>query len=207
MPRSTISNYSGLSSLTVSSIQKIASRQAKSILDSRGEKKWYVLDISNSSVTVAAPNLTDLTALIVQGDQYNQRNGDQIRLRKLIVNFQSVVNPSATWTGLRVLILRSKGGAQTTGSLMVPHVSSVPAYAAVNTANCEVLMDRHYVVDTYGSNSGPTIQANIPLGEELIQYAAGSTTAKRPLYLLFLSDAASLSASNQGFCVIKYMDI
>jgi len=208
MPRSNLSSLSSASSLSANdrkAIQKIASKQANSVLSSRAEKKWYVLDIS-SGATIASPSFTDLTALIVQGDQYNQRNGDQIRLRKFVMKFQSAINPSASWTGCRVLVVRSKGGALTVGSILVTHISGIPMYGAVNTAQCTVLYDRSYALTTY-SNTVQIVATDIALGRQLVQWPAGTTTSKNPVYLLIMSDAAALAPSNQGYFVVKYLDV
>ncbi len=194
-----------MSQSDVALMRKIASKQANSVLTSRAEKKWYVLDISNAP-TITSPSFTDITAAIVQGDQYNQRNGDQIRMRKLVLRYQAALNPSATWTSNRILIVRSKGGALTLGSILVPHVTGTPMYGAVNTAQCEVIYDRTYALTTY-SNTVQIVNHDATLGKVLVEWPAGTTTAKRPYYLCILSDAVSLSPSNQGFLVMKFMDV
>ncbi len=184
-------------------MKKIASQSAKAVFNSRVEKKWYPLDISNTP-TISSPQITDLTGLIVQGDQYNQRNGDQIRLTHIHLDWQTAVNPSAGWTGLRFLVVRSKGGALTQGQILVPHVSATPMYGAVNTANVDILYDQHSEVDPY--NPVRVYKHEIDLGQSLVQYPSASTLAKKPVYLLMLSDAITLYPSNQGNLVIRYQD-
>ncbi len=206
MPRSTVSTISGLSSISLREIQSIAAAQAKKAVNARGEKKWFPLDINNVP-TASSSSFTDLTGQIVQGDQYNQRNGDQIRLTKIICNYQGVINPSASWTGVRILLVRSKGGTQTQSSILLPHGSGIAMYGAVNTAKVDVLHDERSVLDTYGGRFSQNVKFEINLGGSLVQYSPGTNQANKPLYLLIMSDATTLSPSNQGFLVIKYQDM
>ncbi len=207
MPKSTSSTYSlsklGLTAQEVSAMQKIAAQAAKNVFQSRIEHKWYVLDINNGP-TNGSPGSYDLTSYIVQGDQYNQRNGDQIRVDKIRFQMGTAVNSTATWTNCRVLIVQSKGGALTAGTALVPHNSLTVMYGSPNYANVDVLYDRRYEVDEY--NPVRIVEGTVELGDRLIQYPSGSNSAKRPIYVFFLSDAISLAPANQGWLDLHYSD-
>ncbi len=193
----------GLSAQEVSAMRKIAAQAAKQVFQSRIEHKWYVLDINNSP-TNGSPGTYDLTSYIAQGDAYNQRNGDQIRLNRIHFQMGTAVNPTATWTSCRVLIVQSKGGALTAGTALVPHNSLTVMYGSPNYANVDVLYDRRYEVDEYNPNR--IVEGSVELGDRLIQYPSGSTSAKRPIYVFFLSDAVSLAPANQGWLDLHFSD-
>ena len=89
--------------------------------------------------------------------------------------------------------------------ILVSHSSGTPMYGAVNTANVDILYDQRFEVDTY--NPVKIHAHELSLGQALVQYPAGSNTAKKPVYLLMQADANIRYPSNQGFMVIKYQDI
>ncbi len=78
-------------------------------------------------------------------------------------------------------------------------------YGAVNTANVDILTDFTFEVDSY--NPVRVHKGSVELGQTLVQFPSASTLAKKPVYLLMLSDAITNYPSNQGYFVIKYQDI
>lgn len=194
-------------------------KQVKRIINAEHEPK-YILSASSYQYIDSNGWTLDLSP-IAQGDTDVSRDGDQVRPRSLVFNYQIFLNNSTvTACQARVIIFRWIPFDTTAPTVADLLNSTGSNYSVMSTFvhdkrdNFEVLYDNYHMATTWlnGSSTQPYYKdINIPLtANKPIKFVAGSTVGENKIYALVICDVSSAQTTNRPqlsyYTQLNYID-
>lgn len=172
------------------------------------ETKHAETEHDYTTVTATKTNLYDISGLIDQGTNQDQRIGNRVSFKKLFYQIVFQMPDAATSAdSVRFLIVQSRGGSL--GSADMPNF-----YTPANVNIMHVLHDGMYQVSKgavltgpayYGQNQMVRVKRRINLKNMNMEYSSdGSNVADKPLYLFMVSRSGSIQFA--GFWQVYYKD-
>lgn len=150
------------------------------------------VDASGSVILLAHP---------AQGDGVSFRNGDEIKLKKLIMSLNVV---GADTTNIcRFIIFRWSQNNNVTSPIVTDVLQTLNAmsmynYTSVNQGKVFIVYDRVLTFSAYGTND-KLIKGSVwgrRLGKKILHFNAGTTNGTDQFYLLKITD--SVAANHPG---------
>lgn len=192
------------SKLTPAAKEEISKLVDKKIKNSNEENHRAYAIAAECNTTVA---ITDLSALISQGDGYNERIGDELRMRSFEIRGR--VAPKSTGAGdtVRIMLVQWKlpttpasvdlfEDLATNGPTNSPYIVDELA-----RSNFKVLMDKTFLVPAYAqiNNRRDLYFSRTIKGSRIskVLFDAGATTGKNHIYIVYVgTQATGTTASN-----------
>lgn len=164
------------------------------------EKKFFDVAYSAQSVDYTSPIISDLTA-IAQGDTFETRDGNKIRLKSIYINLWFALPDAANYAAVRVMLLHDKQGVGTTPAI-TDILESTGSDAIVTSplekdviARWEVMMNKEFTLDKDNNNSRLVkrfFKVSIPV---TYNGTTSSDVFTNPIYLVMTSSEASAASS------------
>lgn len=166
---------------------------------------FAALSTSFSSLSTTGTQI-DVCSGIAQGDDYYQRTGDTIRLKRLIVH--GVVHPGGTSTGssvVRITVIRGQAGLAFAANMATPYSP------IISNESTQLLFDKFY--DIAGSQAQPGFPGNVEISIEMNHLQkftsnVAASTAGSCIYMICQSGVAAGTAAPfwaAGFFELYFM--
>jgi hypothetical protein len=185
------------------------------VINKTAEQKY--LDTTNAAgiyttfdINGVIRNLTQ----VVQGDTDSNRNGDEIRCRRLDLNVSSYIGDE--FQNCRLILFRWNQDGSVAGPVFtdilpatvgIESPLALPYYDNIRSKKVEILFDEHYVHDV--AHEIRIISKSFGLADKHISFTAGSTNGVGELYFLILNDhiAAGTRPNFNFFSRLYFVDV
>jgi hypothetical protein len=182
-------------------------------LSTTSENKFYIQTFAPAVATVLGTNITILAGL-TQGDEFNQRNGRQIKVNRLMFNYVATLPAAAVTGSIRFIVYQDTmnvGTAITT--LEVLNAATVTSQLnPTNQLNnrIRVLMDKVHPMVTGGSDqqvqAHREIRGFLPIVGFNGAAAAVTSLGRNTVSVLVITDIALNSPSYSFDFGVRYND-
>jgi len=173
-------------------------------------------DSLSTSSNLNATGIFEDTTDISQGDTATTRDGDEILLQSLEVNFYAFTDPISNdrVNACRVIVFFwNSNNTPIVTDLLEDATGSLPHLSPMNNGNKKrilILYDRRFLVQSQTGPQGVIPQRfviSIPRKLQKVTYVTGSNNAVRRLYIFFCSDSsATPSPDIQYYVRLRYKD-
>lgn len=136
-------------------------------------------------------------SLPIQGQAYNERDGDDISLQSLHYRFNFVAADATNY--LRMIIFRWHNNnavavPTTADVLQTVSATAYPNNQKVVDGSVQILLDRAYALNLNG-NASMAVSSKLfgkRLGRKKLGFNAAATTGNNQIYFLWISDSAAI---------------
>lgn len=176
------------------------------------ETKVFDLDISSQSISTT-PTITYACG-ISQGTDIGGRVGDSIKVQSLSFTGRVVVNSSATFSCIRVLLFRdmeNNGAAPLASDLFETSSGTVTCRSPLNYLNRKrfsALYDNYLTLDTASAYTQP-LRVSVPIDKHINFRGTGATVsaaAEGSLFWCFVSDEVTNTPNVSVYLQMLYTD-
>lgn len=180
-------------------LSKVSKRNLKRNLRTLGEKKYFLTTYAGDATTTG--RVDDLTN-INQGDGDTDREGDQLGLRSIEINFQTYLDLAAAAPDnnnvVRFIVFQWYPTTTPTvnsilTSLTPPAITPIAPYFHDNRFNFKILLDKRFALAKNGQHVR-TFRSYVIKGfKPQVQFNNASITGTNKIYALTISDSGAIS--------------
>lgn len=176
---------------TVKTVNTKVNRLARKVEASDGDK--YLI-ISNGATQLSWTGSVVDMFVPVQGDGYNQRDGDEILAKMCDLRWQLTLGTSLVASTARIIIYWDKMNTCPNPSSILASVGSADAvisrYNQEYRQNWTLLFDKTYIIDNVNKASY-IVKFRKALNKKIVFNTAGTTARKGQLKVLYISNKAA----------------
>ncbi len=183
-----------------------------------GRPEYKVIRTAISATPeTAAGEVLNMTA-IAQGDGESARDGNIVQLKSIEIGGTTLINASATITGVRMMLVRdnSRDAAIPTFTGLFPDASTAASMAPRSSglfrnSKWTVLWDHKFILEITPGGSNSSIQIfhfYKSLNHKVTFSGSGATDeGSGMVYLFVISDEATNSPLIDGDCIVRFTDV
>lgn len=172
----------------------------------RPELKWYTQTLTSafSNITSTASQM-ELTSLVTQGDDYTNRDGQIIFVKRLII--KGILTGSGAYNDtVRIMVSLSNGSLAGPTNLLYPYTRQQDNNLLKNYRDRTLLLTAHAIDGETSLTGRKQFKAIIPINKRM-KYNAASAYADKRLTISMLSNSLVSGPSVEyGYVKMTFVD-